>query len=510
MNARVLLGAAVVALTACAPTASDFDVTPLGSAVVHCPVLPASVELGQVPVGGHGSAVVTVAPQFEVQLGDASAFSLQREGDEVRVDVQPALAGPLETTLTATAPGCQPSTARVLAEGVARCLDLASTLSFPQAERSCGSITATLNVHNRCDVAVSLHGGQVVEPADGAGAWCPGGPPCQEFGLVGGASVVGPGATATLTLRFSPANTGARSGAFHLVASERNGLAEYVVTLDGNGQAYAPVTEQFVVPDQAYRGDLFVIIDSSPSMIPRRESTAQNFHAYGLYLQSSQMDVQVHVASADRALAGTAVGTTNSRDPDFQTKFAQLIDAVPPGTEDTSCMEQALALLEASPPLRRPELNAAILCVTDGPDRAPAPWPTLLGRFTKRIDTPLVSVIGPFSEYPGCDTELDNGRLASWVDSRWSVKEDICVPDWSGALVPITKAAFGSYFSAAVSGSVLRVIGVTVDGVPLAPFDSRGAKTWEWDGAGQAVVFEPLYVPEAGQVVGVTYEPSCP
>lgn len=507
MIRRALLGM-LLALAACAPADARFEGGPLGSSVVRCPTLPSTIDLGQVPVGGDGSVRLPGLP-VDVTLETTGAFTAQRDGDDVVLGVRPVSAGQLEGTLTASAPRCEPATSRLVAQGMARCLELAPSLRFQDTERSCGSVTATLDVHNRCDVGVALHGGGVTEPDDGADAWCAGGPPCVEFGLVGGASVLAPNTTSALTLRFSPANSGARLGSLRLDASEHGGVASYEVALDGTGLPRATLTESF---QQSARpqGDVLLILDTSPAMQARRMANAQNFHSYAAYLISSQLDVQVTVASAGRALVGRDVGSVNSRDPDFEAKFTQLLAALPPGSDDTSCMEQALAHFEASPSFRRPGVPAGIICVTMRPDRTEGAWLPLVGRFLTRFDTPPAQIIGPFHEVSGCVSTLDDGRLAQWSNATNGVREEICTPDWATALEDIGKNAFGWFFRASPSQPVLRIVEVTVNGVSLPPIDSRGAGIWSWDAATAAVIFEPLYVPEPGQLVTVTYEPRCP
>lgn len=253
---------------------------------------------------------------------------------------------------------------------------------------------------------------------------------------------------------------------------------------------------------------------SSSSSTPRRrvraDSLAVNLRHYAKYLVASELDAAVTVAAADRALAGSALGTLNARDPGFEAAFAQLLAAVPPGTEDTSCLEQALRLFEAAPSFRRPGVPTAVVCITDGADDAVSPWQVLVGRFASRTEVPVVSVVGPFVHVPGCTVELDDGRLASLTQTMGGVREELCTPDWARALENLTRHPFGIHFEALLSQPALRIVEVTVDGTRVPAIDPRGAGAWRWDAARNAIVFSPIYAPEPGAVVRVTYEPSCP
>lgn len=505
MSTRALLGTWLLALAACAPADARLEAGPLASAVYRCPALPETIELGDVPAGGVGTYRLS-GIGLEVQLEATGAFTARREDAEVVVEVHPAIAERLEGTLTARAPRCATASSHLLAQGMPRCLEVTPSLRFADAQRTCGSATATMDVHNRCDVDVALHGGNVVEPDDGADAWCAGGAPCQEFGVVGGTSVIAPGSSSTLSLRFSPANTGERIGDLRLASEERSGVAEYLVAVSGTGLPRATMTQSFDAPDLTVRGDLLLILDASTSMRARSEMNSANFASFAKYLVASQMDVRVTVASAERTLAGTTVGSANARDTDFETTFSQLLAAVPPGTDDTSCMEQALAMTRASPSFRRPGVRLAIVCVTDGPDHATSAWQPMMSEMATRTDTPMAMIVGPFVSVAGCSSELDDGRLALWANNTNGIREEICTPSWAKALESLSVSSFGYFYEIFLPQPALRIVRLEIDGVEL----SANSGGWDWDTAANAIIFNPLFVPQPGSVVSLTWESPCP
>lgn len=501
---RWWLGLTVV-VAACSPgPARVFDVEPLADEVRRCPALPEVLSLGQVPVGGLASHVLTGVGGSATVAGSPD-FSVQPTPDGLRLDVRPTAPGPRTAEVTVTSERCDPATIRVEAEGMAPCLVVTPALRFAAVERTCGSTTAPVQVENRCDAPVSLQGFDVEDAADGPDAWCAGGAPCREFGVVSGPSLVPAQSTVVLTARFSPANVGEVTGLLRVVAQERDGRVGYPVALSGTGLARPTITDVFEGMPRP-RADLLVILDTSPSMAARRDNVAANLHNFARYLQATEVDAQVSLAAADRSAAGTLVGQLSSRAPDFVADFDRLVQAVPPVTEDTSCMEQALALLERAPPLRRPETPAVVVCITDGADDAPGPWHGLVGRFTSRIAPPTVSVVAPFIQVPGCTTELDDGRLAAWAELR----EELCTPDWGKSLENIGRVSFGYASTFPLSRPALRIVRVEVGGTELPERDERGARFWSWHTASNAVVFEILFAPDPGQQARVTYEPTCP
>ena len=93
------------------------------------------------------------------------------------------------------------------------------------------------------------------------------------------------------------------------------------------------------------------------------------------------------------------------------------------------------------------------------------------------------------------------------------VKEEICTADWAKALEQLGKSAFGyrtNFFLNAVpdlSGG--KQILVQVDGITLPQVDSRGATVWTYDSVANSVNFEPMFVPEPGQTLTITYRVVC-
>lgn len=393
---------------------------------------------------------------------------------------------------------CGRATVQLEAEGTAPCLRVTPSLRFSPAERTCGSVLGELEVENTCDSAVSFQSLAVEEAADGADAWCAGGVPCREIGVVSAAGAVAPRTSRKLSVRFTPANVGEVTGVLRAVAREGDGEIAHAVALSGTGLPRATVTERFP-PLPVPRGDVLVVLDTSPSMAARRASVESNLRNFGKYLRLSQVDAQVTVTTAEREGAGATVGTVTSTAADFEQQLGRLVSSAPRSTEDTSCLVPALAVLGAQPGVRRPGVPLAIICVTDSPDRAPGAWQPLMARLPARDATPTVHVVGPFLDGSACTEELDDGRLESLVRETNGVRESICVPDWERALENLGREFFGAWYLALLGQPALRVTEVSTDGVVLQPRD------WSFDAALNAVKLNFPLVHE----LSVTYEPRC-
>ena len=130
--------------------------------------------------------------------------------------------------------------------------------------------------------------------------------------------------------------------------------------------------------------------------------------------------------------------------------------------------------------------------------------------FTFNAVAPLLS-----SPPSGCSYDGAGGapRTSSAVTATGGVLEEICTPNWSSSLEKIGKKAFGyrTNFNLLSTPDLTagKTISVKIDGVALDPVDSRGAAVWQYDSTGNSVNFEPLFVPEPGKTLTLTYFVAC-
>ncbi len=75
-----------------------------------------------------------------------------------------------------------------------------------------------------------------------------------------------------------------------------------------------------------------------------------------------------------------------------------------------------------------------------------------------------------------------------------------------------TKTGWPTCWSSSTTGRCWRrePLQVRIDGQDVPEIDERGATVWRYDHTRAAVSFERMYMPEARQVLQVTYAPACP
>ncbi|MEW5737438.1 MAG: hypothetical protein AB1938_00845 [Myxococcota bacterium] len=448
------------------------------------------------------------------------------------------------------------------------CLTISpSDLDFGTVQKDCNSPDRNFEIYNTCSTAVTITSTAMLaaagEPPGGPN--CAGTSPCPEFFITANIPGLSPStpitinagaAPLTFRLKYRPINYGPDTGAFVVRATQGGQMVDYVVTLRGQGDTMGLNTDTFR-QDSKPKADILLVIDDSCSMSDKQMALAANFNSFIKYAQSSQVDFQIGVTTTDPGssvkgrlkTAPAGMKILKPTTPNLEQQFAAVVNVGISGSGIETCMDPAVAALTA-PLITDPAANLgllrqdavlAVVCVTDANDQAvqaPAFYLNQLQNIkgAQRPGLFTYNVVGPFlpSSPSGCLYDgADDGRHVFMVNSTNGVREEICTPDWAKALENIGKNAFGFrtnfYLTARPDLTAMRGIEVGIDSVPcpmtgcpqgqtcsttsnmciLPPTDSRGAKVWEYDPTNNSVNFEPLYVPEPGKTLTVTYQVAC-
>lgn len=493
-------------------------------------------------------------PVFSLPAGDVNEQELQ-PGEVMQVLVRAWPQGQLPAnpaTVTGRVqfnlsnPTTPQGTVSLTATIAPSCLAISpSDLDFGTVQKDCNSPSRSFQIYNTCSQTVTINSTAMLaaagEPPGGPN--CPGTSPCPEFfvttNITGLPRAIAPGGSTPVTfeLKYRPINYGPDTGAFVVRAVQGGQSVDYVVTLRGQGDTMGLNTDTFR-QDSKPKADILLVIDDSCSMSDKQMALAANFNSFIKYAQSSQVDFQMGITTTDpgstvigRLKTGPAgVKILKPTTANLEQQFAAMVNVGINGSATETCMEPAVAALTA-PLITDPAANLgllrqdavlAVVCVTDAQDQAVQPASFYLNQLmnikgAQRPGLFTYNVVGPFLPSPpsNCtyDSGTDNGKHAFMVNSTNGVKEEICTPDWAKALENIGKNAFGFrtnfYLTARPDLTSMRGITVAIDGVQLDPTDSRGAKVWEYDPTNNSINFEPLYVPEPGKTLTVTYQVAC-
>jgi hypothetical protein len=444
-----------------------------------------------------------------------------------------------------------------------------STLDFGTVQQGCNSSDRTFTVYNACPQQVRWVGASLIAAGDTAMPMttnCSGSTACQEFNVVnqpvtaslptcsvGGSS--GPclsqgGTPISFQLKYRPLNIGTDSGAYRIQVVQGGQQVDYVVTLTGRGDTMGFNTDTFR-QDSKPKADILLVVDTSGSMSEEQQALAANFNSFIQYAVTSQVDFQIGlttsffedvsgavapeagdlcrtdsvVSNSDQCTGGTGPKIITPSTPNLEATFAQLVNKGTNGSGAESCIEPAVKALTApkiNDPAQnggflRPDAVLAVVCVTDESEQANLPVSLYVNQLlnikgVQRSNLFSYNVIGPFTAIgPSCFADDQGGKHAALVSQTNGIREEICTPNWATSLENIGKGAFGfrtTFFLTSVP-AVGNQIEVAIDGQVLPQQDANGANVWVYDSAINAVVFLPLYVPEPGRTLTISYRVAC-
>ncbi|MBI3184903.1 MAG: choice-of-anchor D domain-containing protein [Myxococcales bacterium] len=557
---RVTVTADVVQLPPCqysvAPTALNFGlVTPpnyrdLTFTIKNLGLNPAEICLVSNLDLGAGSD-----PAFSLPAGPVSSKELQ-PGESMQVLLRASPQGPVPTAITpakgtaeffASSPTVPQRIIPLEAAVAGSCLSISpDDLDFGTVQKGCNSQTQGFAIYNNCASAVTVTSiaMQAAAGQPAGGPDCPGTSPCAEFFLTqvplipsGGLSVAPGAAPTSFAAKYRPIDIGFDSGAIAIGAVQGGQNVTYVVTLAGEGDTAGLNTEVFN-QSSAPKADILLVIDNSGSMYDEQQALASNFDAFIKYAVGAKVDYHLAVTTTDMDPGGEqGQFVSGASHPEkilkpttasVESKFKAKVAVGTNGSATEMCFEPALRAL--TPPLisdpsqnggfLRREASLAIVCVSDELEQSPQPATYYYNQFlnikgAKNANMLTVNAIaGMFTSPPaGCSAVPDDGRYGWMVSQTNGLKESICTPNWSKTLERLGTIASGfrtNFFLKATpdltGGKTIRV---AIDGVPISSVDARGSTVWAYDPVANSVNFEPLFVPEPGRTIGITYYVAC-
>lgn len=493
-------------------------------------------------------------PSFSLPAGTVAARELM-PGETIMVTVRSWPQGQVPATVTSVNGQAQffmssptnPQKLIALSATIANgCLTIApNDVDFGTVQKGCNSLTRTFSVYNTCTAQVTINSFamQAAAGQPAGGPDCPGTSPCPEFHLVstpaipsGGLVVPSGGVPITFTAKYKPIDFGADSGAIALNVVQGGQAVTYMVTMQGKGDSVGLNTDVYT-QDAKPKADILLVIDNSCSMSDDQLALGTNFDSFIKYAVSASVDYHLGVTTTDMNASGARgrlVGDLNNPKVltqstfDVQAKFRTKVALGTSGSATEQSAAPALAALTAplitsdNQGFLRNDAALAVVVVTDAIDQSPQPatfyYNSLMNvKGIKRANMFTYNVIGPFNPNPpsGCyyDGSSDDGRHAYLVGQTNGVKEEICTPDWAKSLEQLGKTAFGfrtNFFLNAVpdlSGG--KTITVEINGVTMPQVDSRGSTVWTYDPVANSINFEPMFVPEPGDTLSITYYVTC-
>lgn len=470
---------------------------------------------------------------IEVPPGESVQFRVRTHPPSPTPAVQTSLSGQVGLFVSSKT---QPYVSLPLkAETGLSCIAIApSDFDFGTVQIGCRSATRTFNLYDTCSAPVTLNTFSMIEAAGqpAGGPNCPGTSACPEFALVQspaiptGGLVLSPGAPVTFQAKYKPIDQVSDLGAIAITVTQNGATTPVLVNLRGKGSLVGEQTDEYSVPAKP-KADVLFVIDTTQGMQVDQNNFASASASLLNYADSTKVDYRIASVAADMGTGSTKGAFTALPSGPGVTSGTLLAQAIQLGGSGSADQFEAEAALTALTPPRietrntgflREDASLSVVALTVGPDLSPRTTTYYLDRFwnlkgfDRRSDFSF-SAIAAFS--PACVQQRgsgDTGELAFYAAETDGVAEDICTADWGKAAEKIGKAAFGfrtAYFLTSTPDLSNGPISVQIDGDQIDPVDARGATVWTYDPVSNQIRFEPMYVPEPGQSLTITYPTGC-
>ena len=255
--------------------------------------------------------------------------------------------------------------------------------------------------------------------------------------------------------------------------------------------------------------DLLVMVDPSPSFVPKRAGVRANLSSLLNRQTNGCVDLRFGIAPADGApdagvrllLNDAGMAWTSSGDPLFVERALSAFDSLPIGSETEACIGPAAALVQDGG--LRPGSAFSGLCVTDALEQSINPAAELQVIKTLKAPSPAFwsAVTGLGSS---CAVEaIDDGVHRGLVNAAYGSQEDICNATWWQNLVGLNTPSCPLRTQFYLTGAAAGPLEVRIDG-QLVP----GAD-WTLDVASNSVVFGAGRAPLPGTTLQISYALAC-
>jgi hypothetical protein len=312
------------------------------------------------------------------------------------------------------------------------------------------------------------------------------------------------GGAADVMVEFAPTTLGVRQA--QLVASAGSNTS--ALGLRGLASTVA-ATDSFALPALP-TADVLLVVSEGPGMAAPQQALANDFATFIRFAVASAVDFRIGVV---RGAGGGLVRQGNEplvltpTVPNLANVFSSRVQVGAGGTPTSSCLKRATEALAIDSSWLRPNGHVGVLCMQNTFEDAPGSiggWVDVARSFN---DGGAVTINAHANFLPCAGNE--DLQLRAAASETFGATSSICGPLSEAA----SKALFG--FSASSTYPLSRNAdpdgGFTleIDGMAVPPTAPNGQGVWRYDATSNAIVFEPLYVPEPGKRVSIQYGARC-
>ncbi len=325
-------------------------------------------------------------------------------------------------------------------------------------------------------------------------------------------SVLEPGGTVNVTVRYIPSDTLDDAGYLY-VDSNDPATPRAMATQQATGLLAERVIDAFEQAGNNWT-DVLWVVDNSGSMDAEQESMATNFGAFMGIVESIDMDYHLAVVTTDNASFQEADGTRyiDLTTPNPEDVFGQMVSVGIAGSGDESGLKygaDALAspLVDSGYPnegFLRDEAGLRIIFVSDEEDQSPSTVNTYVSFFQAlKLNPDHVRLSGITGQLGGCSSASGTAdpapRYEQAVSDTGGISVSICASDWIDSLTELAWGAQSFQDTFPLSASpVVESIEVYLNSVPTYV-------GWYYDASLNSVIFEESHIPDNGDQIQVAY-----
>lgn len=312
-----------------------------------------------------------------------------------------------------------------------------------------------------------------------------------------------PGASAAVTLLFSP--TADRSEHGELVVASNEPLGTRAADIEGVGKYAGEYAEQFEVPEDP-PADIVFFVDQSCSMDDDARNLASQFSSFIGQLSNYTTDWHVMVANDDDGCNNSGILT--SRSTDYEGRFETAVSQgggnyTEAGLTVTSRAIDKTDSGECNDNFLRSSAILHIILVSDEPEQSGGSWQSYVDQvIAKKGDASLVKFSAVAGDVPGGCSSSGNSAdpgtgyydAVNYTGGEWL---SIC-SSWSSHVGALADASVEMDTFDLAHTPIASTIEVSVNG-------SVRTNGWSYDANDNAIVFDATHLPEEGDVIDVTY-----
>ena len=328
----------------------------------------------------------------------------------------------------------------------------------------------------------------------------------DESHYFGPGELLNPGEMETITIFYSPTDELPDTGYLHVYSNDP-AHPDALATQFGTAHLAGEVVDEYEQEGNNWT-DILWVVDNSCSMDQEQASLAINFSSFLDIVDVLDIDYHVAVVTTDNNSFQGAIPVMTPSSPDVHAAFA---DAVSLGTNGSGTERGMQYGSEAvTPPLAAPggpndgflreEAGMRVIFVSDEDDQSTDTVQAYVTLFQSlKVNPDHVILSGITGQITGCATAYTAPRYEQAVALTNGISESICSASWINALSNLAWLSMSWQDTFELSQEpVEETIEIELNNVPVYV-------GWDFDAVLNAVVFQPDYVPDTGDLVTIRY-----